>query len=421
AGAASLYEPALLRVVEISPEVLDGAAFFADKNHSVFSYPGLEMRIADGKNYTEAMTETYDVITADPIHPWVSGSGALYSYEHYASCRRHLAAGGVFCQWLPLYQLSNEDIRIILQSFVAAFEHCQLWVTEFDGILIGSENGVTMDHRRFAAVLVDHRIHADLEELQLAAPEAVATCYLLGPRELARVCGGAPMNTEDRPIIEFSSPRSMYKLTEVANLRMLFEAGTPPTTRFADQKDMRLTGDWSMNDLAANARAADLVTSGNLRFGEGDMEGAQRDYRHALAALPGYPAARHRLSRMFLRLGELAVKRDDTAAAAACYEQARSVFPEDVTPDMLDYLGFLYYRLGQTEAAGTTWRTALAMAPGSWSSTNNLCNLLAEQGRFPEALAIIDSFLALMPDHGEAAALRTRLHRAGAAQQAQDS
>ena len=44
-------------------------------------------------------------VVADLFHPGRDGAGALYTREHFAAVRELLTEGGLFCQWLPLYQL----------------------------------------------------------------------------------------------------------------------------------------------------------------------------------------------------------------------------------------------------------------------------------------------------------------------------
>ncbi len=63
------------------------------------------------------------MIVSDNFHPARSGSGSLYTVEHFQAVRERLAADGVFCQWLPLHQLDNETLRSIVQSFLVAFPH----------------------------------------------------------------------------------------------------------------------------------------------------------------------------------------------------------------------------------------------------------------------------------------------------------
>ena len=68
-----------------------------------------------------APLQRYDVIVADNFHPARSGSGSLYTVEHFTAVRERLAQGGLFCQCLPLHQLDLPTLRSIVQSYLAAF------------------------------------------------------------------------------------------------------------------------------------------------------------------------------------------------------------------------------------------------------------------------------------------------------------
>ena len=65
----------------------------------------------DARNFLRATSERFDVIVADLFVPWQAGTGALYAREHFEAARAHLAPGGLFCQWLPLYQLGEPSSR----------------------------------------------------------------------------------------------------------------------------------------------------------------------------------------------------------------------------------------------------------------------------------------------------------------------
>src|SRR5207237_597378 len=53
--------------------------------------------------------------------PARSGSGALYTVEHFQAVRARLAVGGFFCQWLPLHQLDLQTLASIVASFREVF------------------------------------------------------------------------------------------------------------------------------------------------------------------------------------------------------------------------------------------------------------------------------------------------------------
>ena len=81
AGAFVAY-PSIERIVicEIEPLVATAArAYFRSENNDVLNDPRVEVIFDDGRHFLSTTDERFDIITSDPIHPWVSGSAALYS------------------------------------------------------------------------------------------------------------------------------------------------------------------------------------------------------------------------------------------------------------------------------------------------------------------------------------------------------
>ena len=61
------------------------------------------------------------MIVADLFHPSRDGAGYLYTVEHFQAVKQRLAPGGVFCQWLPIYQLDMKVLKTIMRSFLDSF------------------------------------------------------------------------------------------------------------------------------------------------------------------------------------------------------------------------------------------------------------------------------------------------------------
>ena len=87
----------------------------------------------DARHYILTTPEKFDVITTDPIHPWVKGTSALYSREFYELVKDHLNPGGVAAQWLPLYQSDEDTVRTELATFFSVFPGATVWSNYLDG------------------------------------------------------------------------------------------------------------------------------------------------------------------------------------------------------------------------------------------------------------------------------------------------
>lgn len=128
AGAALDYpETAHLVAVEISSLVARAAeAHFGEFNRELFENPKAQVVIEDGRTYIAATENRFDVVVGDLYRPYGAGEGRLFSVEHFQATRRALRDGGLFCQWLPMYQLTESHFRIIVASFLQAYPEAAL-------------------------------------------------------------------------------------------------------------------------------------------------------------------------------------------------------------------------------------------------------------------------------------------------------
>ena len=95
AGSLVTY-PQMQRIVvcEIEPLIPQVTSrYFAKENYDVLHNPRTQIVYDDARHFILATHEKFDVITSDPIHPWVKGSAALYTKEYFQLVRDHLNPG----------------------------------------------------------------------------------------------------------------------------------------------------------------------------------------------------------------------------------------------------------------------------------------------------------------------------------------
>src|ERR1700737_4834578 len=141
-----------VRGVELSPEVVALLPWFSNASAPAPLAAGSspQVTIADARRYVAADTGQYDVIVADLFHPALDGSGALYTTEHFVAVRERLAPGGLFCQWLPLYQLDLPSLRAIIRGFLDVYPDGSAWLNHYSVrtpmlALIGPPDGGYLD------------------------------------------------------------------------------------------------------------------------------------------------------------------------------------------------------------------------------------------------------------------------------------
>ncbi len=222
-GATSIH-PGVeqLTLAEIEPRVIDVARTFAAYNHRVLENPRLRIVFNDGRNFLMTTPEKFDVISADPIHPWFRGAGYLYTTEYFELAADHLTPGGVVAQWLPIYELSPRDVRSIVRTFREHFPHTLLWLTHYDAELVGSRSPLLVDEAELARRMAVPAVAADLGNVMMGSATDLLSYFVMGTDGMARFSREGILNTDDRLYLEYSAPFSIATPSVMeANVRAL--------------------------------------------------------------------------------------------------------------------------------------------------------------------------------------------------------
>jgi spermidine synthase len=104
----------------------------------------------DARHYILTTRNKFDIITSDPIHPWVKGAATLYTQEYFELCRQHLNPGGLVTQWVPLYESNLAVVKSEVATFSAAFPNGTLWSNDNEGegydlVLLGAAGSARFD------------------------------------------------------------------------------------------------------------------------------------------------------------------------------------------------------------------------------------------------------------------------------------
>ena len=167
----------------------------------------VEVVYDDGRHFLRTTKEKFDIITSDPIDPWVKGCAALNTVEYYQMCRDHLKPGGTVCLWIPLYEGNLETTKSVLATFFQVFPNGIIWSNERDGfgydaILFGQVEPTVIDVDALQRRLdrPDHKLakqslrDVDFGELQ-PVPDGFAIRHE-GMALLATYAGQAPLLKE---------------------------------------------------------------------------------------------------------------------------------------------------------------------------------------------------------------------------------
>ncbi len=152
AGSFVIY-PSIERIVicEIEPRVIEGARdYFGVENYDVIKDPRTTVIYDDARHFLSTTEEKFDIITSDPIHPWVRGAAALYSAEYFELSKEHLNPGGIVTQWVPFYESSEAAVKSEIATFLEAFPYGTVWNSDifmegYDVVMLGHVEPVMID------------------------------------------------------------------------------------------------------------------------------------------------------------------------------------------------------------------------------------------------------------------------------------
>jgi spermidine synthase len=216
--------------------VVDG---IAKHNPHVVNGKQVEVVYDDGRHFVRTSREKFDIITSDPIDPWVKGCAALNTVEYYQMCKEHLNPGGVMSLWIPLYESNLDTAKSVIATFFKVFPHGIIWSNDsggggYDAVLFGQPEPTVIDvdelqqrldrpdHQAVKQSLVD--VGFASKKLTLGVPERGVAIELLSTfagqaSQLETWSRGAQMNTDRNLRLQYLAGMwlNSYMGTEILN------------------------------------------------------------------------------------------------------------------------------------------------------------------------------------------------------------
>jgi spermidine synthase len=202
-----VVHPEVKRIVicEMEPLIPPTATkYFGPQNYFVVNDPRTLVVYDDARHFVLTTTEKFDIITSDPIHPWVKGSATLYSKEYFELVKQHLNPGGVITQWVPLYESDPETVKSEIATFFDAFPNGTIWGNDISGggydlVLMGQVDPARIDLDAIQARLdrpEGRRVADSLREVGFAGVVELFGTYAGQEPDLRPWLAGAQINRD---------------------------------------------------------------------------------------------------------------------------------------------------------------------------------------------------------------------------------
>jgi spermidine synthase len=429
--------------VEIEPAVLRAAPYLQTLNRSVLSDPRLHIIFDDARNFLLTSREHYDLIISEPSNPWIAGVASLFTDEYYATARQRLTAQGIFVQWVQAYALQQDDLRMIMASFLPHFADVTLWRgEESDFLLMGRADSMPLQFRRLRSLWPNQQLKDDFESVDLHQPEGLVAYFLLDDSAIRRLAQASRLNTDDRTLLEYHAPQSLLtRGLSDANETLINSLRTGPVPSKLDSSDVSPAlnaGVRSALDLADTTKteqflrslesqppsAERFIAQGRLALIEADLSAAKSAFEAALKLSPDSLDAMHWLAVAEHRSGndasagrlidqvlkrnpkylpalqdqmQFAADRKDFRTALHAQLQRISLISD---PPAAEYcrLGTIWMKISNLNMAETFFRKGLLKDPYSYACHLGLGEIYRETGRFPLARQQFEWIVRFFPD-----------------------
>ena len=231
-----------MTVCELEPLVPAASTqFFEKQNYNVMHDRRTRIVYDDARHYLLTTNESFDVITSDPLDPWAKGTAALYTREFFEAIRQHLNTGGIFAQFVQLYESNEDAVKSELATFAEVFPDVSLWSNNVNGqgydlVLVGRMNSgpVNLDRIQERLDRTDHqRVLESIGEVGFHSAVELLATYLGRPSDLGPWLADAQINRDRNLRLQYLGGLGLNAGTHEIILRELLKYRRFPEHFFA--------------------------------------------------------------------------------------------------------------------------------------------------------------------------------------------
>jgi spermidine synthase len=224
-AAAEFASDVQVKAVELLPEVVHASEVFARYPNMPEAKRPVQKITADARRFINGTQQSFDVIVADVYHPARSGAATLYTVEHFQKIKDRLNDGGVFCQWLALFQMDTPTLRTIVAAYQSVYPDAKAVLvsnsvdTPAVG-LIARKNAAWPLVADLEKKWQNTETAASLKLARLGDPFEVWGSVVADSPSLRSFTSGFQPNTDDHLQVSFKAPWVTYAPQETPRERL---------------------------------------------------------------------------------------------------------------------------------------------------------------------------------------------------------
>jgi len=226
-GATALHDAELLECLELIPEVIEAARFFAPYNNDVLDNPHARIIRQDAKTHLLVTQNKYDVIINEPTNPWIAGVAGLFSTEYFEVAKARMNPGGLFVQWFQVYELEDATLESMIATLQKTFPYAALFnFSGADVAVVASTEPFSPDFQRMEGILAQPKIARNLARQGIHGALPILNMQMINQSETAApITTSTRINSDLLPILEYEASRGFFVGTHALGIRSLDRRG----------------------------------------------------------------------------------------------------------------------------------------------------------------------------------------------------
>ena len=196
--ALTYTDLASIRVVELEPAVIDAGRVIYRGEPPALTDPRVRIDINDARNTLLVENRRYDIVASQPSHPWRAGAANVFTQEFFQIVRARLNPGGIYAQWVNLFNMDATTLRAIFKAFYTVFPEGMGFANLHTGdyVLLGADHALQLDYARMAPRMALPHVKELLRRHEIHAPRDLMWYFALSRREALHAAGDSIANTD---------------------------------------------------------------------------------------------------------------------------------------------------------------------------------------------------------------------------------
>jgi len=402
AYSISLHNIKRVDCVEIAPAEEDANHLFEKINHGILSNPKFRLTIDDARNFLLTTETRYDIIENDSVHPEVNIT--TYTREYFTLARERLTESGILSSWIPLFSLSDDNLKMMMRTMQEVFPHVMVWyLPQYDnkhGLLMGSKGEMVIDYALLVEEMSRAPIKASLSEMRLDDPITVLSSFMIDENIIRDYAADALTNDDNHMYLPYYITRQTVRGDKTVPhiLRTLKEISGSFSPHVVNYEHL---SPGLKDDLAKGIEIRNLLIDAVIHRYEENYQETISDYNKALVLAPGDPRIAYLREEVrfhaHIHRGTSLMMRGEAARAGDAIRQAIRIKPDSAY--LRNALGSILARMGQLSAAMREYKVAVEYVPDSAEFHHNLAMVYHQMGSLEKARQHCKRSLVLDPEY----------------------